>query len=97
MDKVAISALRKALPYAATVIGAGAAGGALGATVAGKKKFRQGKREGITAAVAHMRRRDMVRNRALRAYVVRSHLLSQQNRSLRARLAESMSSRRMQG
>lgn len=92
------SLLRKSLPYAAAALGGATAGAVIGGKAVGKKKYKsglsQGRQEGVRAAHKYMRQNDAVRNRALRSFAVRAHTLSRQNQVLRARLAESMVSRK---
>lgn len=92
------SLARKALPYAAAALGGAGIGAAVAGKTVGKKKYKaglsQGRQEGIRAAQRYVRQNDAVRNRALRSFAVRSHVLSRQNQQLRARLAESMAARK---
>ena len=92
------SLARKALPYAAAALGGATAGAVIGGKTVGKKKYQsglsRGRQEGIRAAHRYVSQNEAVRNRALRSFAVRAHVLSKQNQALRARLAESMVSRK---
>ena len=95
---MAVSGVRKALPYVGAALaglGVGTAGGAYAGSKQGKKKGRNiGRREGAVAALKHFRGVSSARNRALQVFAVRNQNLMRQNQSLRARIGEMASERK---
>ncbi|KKN61973.1 hypothetical protein LCGC14_0516510 [marine sediment metagenome] len=91
---MAIAKLKKAIPYAAAVLGGAGLGGALGYGKGKKSGTKRGREQGAIAAARHFRRGANIRNRALQVFSVRNQQLSRQNRALRNRIGELASERK---